>query len=121
MPSNIKIKEAHSIKENESNQSSYKPPNSATRKQKISPTKSLHLSGSDQKKKNKSKKEGMSNYDDAKARQKVIDLEDQICVMKEQHLNLLESLHKEIEMLKIKNKGKLIFSFAVTFRFGFSF
>ena len=63
----------------------------------------------------------MSNYDDAKARQKVIDLEDQICVMKEQHLNLLESLHKEIEMLKIKNKGKLIFSFAVTFRFGFSF
>ena len=58
---------------------------------------------SDQKK--KYSKEFMSN-DDTKTHQKVIDLQDQICAMKKQHIAMLESLHKEIESLKTKNKGK---------------
>lgn len=95
------------IKHKERQHGSYKQPSHSFRKQSITTLTSLQSSESDQKK--RSRKESISNYD-AKTHQKVIDLEDQIRVMKTQHIAILESLHKEIESLKTKNKGVYLLS-----------
>ena len=102
LPANIKIKETNVIKHNERQQGSHKQPFHSFRKQSITHLTSLQSSELDQKK--RSRKESISDYD-AKSHQKVIDLKDQICVMKTQHIAILESLYKEIESLKMKNKG----------------
>ena len=107
LPSNIKIREANVIKHKDPHHGSYKNTRITTiRKSNTGSTTSLQLSEFDQKKKPSNKRN--SNYDE-KIHQKVIDLEDQICVMKKQHVLMLDSLHKEIESLKTKNKGKHFF------------
>ena len=100
LPSTIKIKEQDVIKHREHQKNSY----SSIRKQSIPPATGLQSPAFDQRKRF-SHKSHNSNIEASKLHQKLADLESQICVMKKQHLDMLEALHNEIESLKHKNKG----------------
>ena len=102
LPSTIKIKEHDVIKHKEHQKNSF----SSIRKQNMPPVTGLQSPASDQRKRF-SHKNHNSNIDASKLHQKLADLESQICVMKKQHLDMLEALHNEIESLKNKNKGIL--------------
>ena len=106
LPSTIKIKEQDVIKRREHHKNSF----SSNRKQSITPVTGFQSSALDQKKKANHKSQN-SNSDASQLHQKIADLESQISVMKEQHLQMLEALHDEIESLKTKNKGELVFCF----------
>ena len=103
LPSTIKIKEQDVMKHNrEHHQNSF----SSIRKQSISSLTSHHSLSLEQKRKLNHKNNLASNANASKIHQKVADLESQISVMKQQHLDMLEALHNEIETLKTRNKGE---------------
>ena len=106
LPSTIKIKEHDVIKHKELQKNSF----SSIRKQNMPTVTGLQSSASDQRKRF-SHKNHNSNIDASKLHQKLADLESQICVMKKQHIDMLEALHNEIESLKNKNKGILRFMY----------
>ena len=106
LPSTIKIKEQDVTKHREHR----KHPSPSVRKQSIPPVASGYPSLALDQRKKPNHKSHNSNIDASTIHQKVADLESQICVMKKQHLSMLEALHNEIESLKTKNKGKLRFS-----------
>ena len=101
LPSTIKIKEQDVMKHREHHRNSF----SSIRKQSISSLTS-HQSLSLEQKRKLNQKNNHSNSNASKTHQKVADLESQISVMKQQHLDMLEALHKEIETLKTRNKGE---------------
>ena len=57
-------------------------------------------------------KENLTNSEE-NLQQKVKELQGQICFIKKEHIMMLNSLHKEIELLKIKNKGKFLYTNAI--------
>ena len=97
------VKEGDVVKHKEQHQRSYKNAASGIPKQTYNATTSESLESVP---KGKDNTESISNYN-KRVHQRVIDLEDQIKTMKKEHVGMLESLHKEIESLKTRNKGKI--------------
>ena len=102
LPSTIKIKEQDVMKHNRDH---HRNSFSSIRKQSISSLTS-HQSLSFEQKRKLTRKNNHSNSNASKIHQKVADLESQISVMKQHHLDMLEALHNEIETLKTRNKGE---------------